>query len=430
MLNTYKPHSPEDAVALVESGHHVFIHSVASTPVQLVQALTNRASELQGVCIYHLLTTGEAPYTATELQENFHVKTFFVGGNTRKAVQEGRAEYIPVFLSEIPQVFRRKIVPLDVALVQVSPPDKHGFCSMGPSVDMSLAGLEMARIKIAEINPQMPRVHGDGNVHISVFDRVTEVDYPLPSFEPSTPTEADLAIGNFVASLVEDGATIQAGIGVIPDAALAALKDHKNLGVHTEMFSDGLIPLVESGVITGIHKKINQGKIISAFVMGTQKVYDFIDDNPLVSLLDVAYVNSTANISQNPKATAINSAIEVDITGQVAADSIGTRIYSGIGGQMDYIRGASLSEGGKPIIALPSVTSKGKSRICATLNPGAGVVTTRAHIHYVVTEFGIADVYAKSLRESAENLIKIAHPSHREALAKEARDFWGLRVQV
>ncbi|MEO1653944.1 MAG: acetyl-CoA hydrolase/transferase C-terminal domain-containing protein [Bacteroidota bacterium] len=426
----YQTVSPEECVSLIQSNQNVFIHSICATPQILSQCLTDRAAELKNVNIYQLLTTGEAAYTQAKYENSFQVQAFFTGGNTRQAVNEGRADYIPVFLSEIPEIFRRKIIPLDVALVQVSPPDSHGYCTLGPSVDMSLAGLQMAQIKVAEINPQMPRSHGDGFIHISAFDKVCAVDYPLPTFEPKAPTEADKAIGQHVASLVEDGATIQAGIGVIPDAALAALKDHKNLGVHTEMFSDGLLPLVESGVVTGMHKHHHIGKIVSSFVMGTQKVYDFIDDNPAVRMMDVAYVNNTSIISQNPKVTAINSAIEVDLTGQVAADSIGTRIYSGIGGQMDYIRGASLCEEGKPIIALPSVTSRGKSRITAQLNPGAGVVTTRAHVHYVITEYGIANIYAKSLRESAEALIQIAHPDHREDLAKEARDFWGLKVRL
>lgn len=426
----YNPVSPDEAVSLIQSNQSVFIHSVSATPQKLVQAMTARAAELKNVTICQLLTTGEAPYTEAQYADSFYLKAFFAGGNTRKAINEGRADYIPVFLSEIPSIFRSKKIPLDVALVQVSPPDKHGFCTLGPSVDMSLAGLQMSKIKIAEINQQMPRAHGDGFIHISEFDKVTEVDYALPSFEPKTPTKEDLAIGQHVASLVENGATIQAGIGVIPDAALAALKDHKELGVHTEMFADGLLPLVESGVITGEHKVKHRHKIVSAFVMGTQKVYDFIDDNPLVKMLDVAYVNSTAIISQNPKVTAINSAIEVDLSGQIVADSIGTRIYSGIGGQMDYIRGASLSEGGKPIIALNATTGKGKSKITPKLNAGAGVVTTRAHVHYVVTEYGIADIYAKSIRETAEALINISHPDHREELAKEAREFWGVKVNI
>lgn len=426
----YQAVSPEECVSIIQSNQNVFIHSICATPQKLTQAMTNRAAELQDVHIYQLMTTGDADYTKAEYEDNFHVQAFFTGGNTRKAINEGRADYIPVFLSEIPEIFRRGIIPLDVALVQVSPPDSHGYCTLGPSVDMSLAGLQMARVKIAEINPRMPRSHGDGFIHISAFEKVCEVDYPIPTFDPKIPGETDQAIGKHVASLVEDGATIQAGIGVIPDAALAALKDHKDLGVHTEMFSDGLLPLVESGVITGIHKSHHVGKIVSSFVMGTQKVYDFIDDNPVVRMMDVAYVNNTAVIAQNPKVTAINSAIEVDLTGQVAADSIGTRIYSGIGGQMDYIRGASLCENGKPIIALPSVTSRGKSRITAQLHPGAGVVTTRAHVHYVITEYGIANIYAKSLRESAESLIKIAHPDHRESLAREAREFWGLKVRI
>jgi acyl-CoA hydrolase len=338
----------------------------------------------------------------------------------RKAVESGEADYIPVFLSEVPALFRKKIIPLNVALVQVSPPDRHGFCSLGVSVDVSHAAVEMADYVIAQINPNMPRTHGDGLLHISNINTAVEVNDTLPEVPPHQLTEDELAIGRNVASLVEDGAALQMGIGAIPAAVLEALKEHRDLGVHTEMFSDSLIDLIESGVVNGKMKRVHPGKVVSSFVMGTKRLYDFIDDNPFIVLLDVGYVNDTAVIRRNSKVTAINSAVEVDLTGQVCADSIGTRLYSGVGGQMDFIRGATLSEGGKPIIALPSVTSKGESRIVSFLKQGAGVVTTRAHIHYVVTEHGIANLYGKNLRERAKALISIAHPDHREQLEREA----------
>jgi acyl-CoA hydrolase len=311
-------------------------------------------------------------------------------------------------------------MPLDVAMVQVSPPDRHGYCSLGVSVDVSRAAVQSAKHVIAQVNPQMPRTHGDGLIHFSQFDAMVESNVPLYEHGHPALSQVELAIGRHCAGLVEDGATIQMGIGAIPDAVLAALTGHKRLGIHTEMFSDGLIDLVKRGVVTGQDKKNHPGKIVSSFVMGTRKLYDFVDDNPLVVLLDIAYVNDTAVIRRNPKVTAINSAIEIDLTGQVCADSIGTRQYSGVGGQMDFIRGASLSEGGKPVIALPSVTSRGESRITPCLKQGAGVVTTRAHVQYVVTEYGVAYLYGKNLRQRAAALIEIAHPDHRARLEEEA----------
>jgi 4-hydroxybutyrate CoA-transferase len=344
----------------------------------------------------------------------------FVGANVRPAVEAGLADYIPVFLSEVPNLFRKGIMPLDVAMVQVSPPDRHGYCSLGVSVDVSRAAVQSAKHVIAQVNPQMPRTHGDGLIHFSQFDAMVESNVPLYEHGHPALSQVELAIGRHCAGLVEDGATIQMGIGAIPDAVLAALTGHKRLGIHTEMFSDGLIDLVKRGVVTGQDKKNHPGKIVSSFVMGTRKLYDFVDDNPLVVLLDIAYVNDTAVIRRNPKVTAINSAIEIDLTGQVCADSIGTRQYSGVGGQMDFIRGASLSEGGKPVIALPSVTSRGESRITPCLKQGAGVVTTRAHVQYVVTEYGVAYLYGKNLRQRAAALIEIAHPDHRSRLEEEA----------
>jgi acyl-CoA hydrolase len=343
----------------------------------------------------------------------------------RKAVAEGRADYVPVFLSETSALFRQGVLPLDVALVQVSPPDRHGFCSLGVSVDASRAAVECARRVIALVNPNMPRSHGDGLVHVTRFAATVETDAPLPEHPRPQLSDVERAIGRNVAELVEDGATLQMGIGAIPDAVLRALKDHRRLGIHTEMFSDGLVDLYERGAVTGEEKRIHPGKIVATFVMGTRRTYDFLDDNPEVAMLDVAYVNDTAVIRRNPKVTAINSAIEVDLTGQVCADSIGTRMYSGVGGQMDFIRGAMLSEGGKPIIALPSATSRDESRIVPFLKPGAGVVTTRAHVQFIATEHGVADLRGKSLVERARALTGIAAPEHREALERATRERHG-----
>ncbi|MFN6964780.1 MAG: acetyl-CoA hydrolase/transferase family protein [Pyrinomonadaceae bacterium] len=422
---TNKLTSAADAVKRIKSGDRVFVHGVAAVPSVLTHAMAERADELRDVEIVHLHTEGDAPYARPELAGSFRVNAFFVAGNVRQAVNEGRADYVPVFLSEIPSLFRRGVLPLDVAMISVSPPDKHGFCSLGVSVDIARAAVDTAKVVIAQVNPRMPRTIGDALVHVGRIDAMVEVDRPLPEVAPPTLTDVDRAIGRHVAELIDDGATLQMGIGSIPNAVLAALGGHKDLGIHTEMFSDGVIDLVERGVVTGIRKAKHPGKIVAGFVMGTQRLYDFVDDNPQVLMLDIAYVNDTSVIRRNPKVTAINSAIEVDVTGQVCADSIGTRLYSGVGGQMDFIRGASLSEGGKPIIALPSVTSKGESKIVNFLKPGAGVVTTRAHAHYIVTEYGIADLYGKNLRQRARELISIAHPDHREKLAAEAYERFG-----
>ncbi len=410
----------EKAVETIKPGDRIFVQSVAAAPQTLIKAMCGRAAELKGVEIYHLHTEGEAPYTAPEFAGSFHTNALFVGANVRKAIATGEADYIPSFLSEVPLLFRREILPIDVALIHVSPPDRHGFCSLGTSVDVSLAGVQMAELVIAQINPKMPRTHGDGLIHTRHIDFAVEVSDDLPEVRAAELSADELAIGRNCAALIEDGATLQMGIGAIPNAVLVALANHKNLGVHTEMFSDGLIDLIEREVVNGRMKRVHPGKIVSSFVMGTRRLYDYIDDNPGIVLLDVAYVNDPAVIRRNPKVTAINSAIEIDLTGQVCADSIGTRIYSGVGGQMDFIRGASLSEGGKPIIALPSVTGKGESKITPFLKEGAGVVTTRAHVHYVVTEHGTANLYGKTLRQRAKELIKIAHPAHREELEKQA----------
>jgi 4-hydroxybutyrate CoA-transferase len=412
--------SAAEAVSLVRSGDRVYIHTAAAAPVPLVEALAARAPELTNVETISLHTEGPAPYLAPEMAGIFRHKALFMGPNARAAVAAGNADFLPCFLSEIPTFFRQDLLPLDVAMVQVSPPDAHGFCTLGVSVDASKAAVECARKVIALVNPNMPRTHGDGFVHVSRFAAMVQGDDPIHEHEPPAIGELERAIGAHVASLIDDGATLQMGIGAIPDAVLAALGDHRRLGIHTEMFSDGMIPLVERGVVTGEAKRVHPGKVVGTFAMGTRRLYDFIDDNPQVVMLDVAYVNDPAVIRRNPKVTAINSAIEVDLTGQVCADSIGTRMYSGVGGQMDFIRGASLSPGGKPIIALPASTTRGETRIVPMLKPGAGVVTTRAHVHYVVTEHGIANLFAKSLRERAKALIAIADPKHREALERAA----------
>lgn len=410
----------EEAVSHIYSGARVFIQSVAAAPQSLIAAMTARHAELSGIEIYHLHTEGAASYTLSEYSGSFHTNALFVGANVRSAVATGEADYIPAFLSEVPALFRRKILPIDIALVHVSPPDKHGFCSLGVSVDVSIAAVQMAKMVIAQVNPKMPRTHGDGLIHVSEIDYGVEVNDPVLEVRMAAPSAVETAIGKFCAEMVEDGATLQMGIGAIPNAVLAALDGHKDLGVHSEMFSDGLIPLLEKGIVNGRMKRVHPKKVVASFVMGSRKLYDFIDDNPEVLMLDVAYVNDPTVIRRNPKVTAINSAIEIDLTGQVCADSIGTRIYSGVGGQMDFIRGASLSEGGKPIIALPSATEKGISKIVPVLREGAGVVTTRSHVHYVVTEYGTANLYGRTLRQRARDLISIAHPDHRETLEKAA----------
>lgn len=409
----------EDALKVLKSNDRVFIHSVAAAPKILIDAMVKRAGELRDVEIVHLHTEGDAPYVKPEYKDNFRLSSLFVGSNVRKATQEGRADYIPIFLSETPILFRRKILPIDVALVQISPPDRFGYCSLGVSVDASRAAVETAAVVIAQVNNKMPRTFGDALMHISNFDYLVEHESDLHNVPIPESSEIETRIGNYIASLVEDGATLQMGIGAIPNAVLSSLKDHKRLGVHTEMFSDGLIPLVEKGVITGEEKKIDKGKIVATFVMGTKRTYEFLHQNPALMMMEVSYVNDVSVIRKNNKVTSINSAIEIDITGQVCADSIGTKHYSGVGGQIDFIRGASYSEGGKPIIAIPSVTNKGQSKIVPYLKQGAGVVTTRANVHFIATEYGIVDLYGKSLKQRAKALISIAHPDHKESLERE-----------
>lgn len=410
--------SPAEAVQAVQSNDRVFLHTAAATPRVLIEALTQRYQELQNVELIAAHTEGDVPYAEDQYKDSFIINCFFVGHNIRKHAQRGRAHYIPIFLSEIPHLFRTGQMPIDVAMVTVSKPNEKGYCSLGCSVDISNAAIDTAKTIIAQVNPNMPFVHGNGIVHQSQIDYCIEVDEPLYELPSKTPTELEVHIGKNIASLVEDGATLQMGIGGIPNAALQYLKNHKDLGVHTEMCSDGIVDLVESGVINGSKKVTDPGKIVSGFAFGTKKIYDFIHQNPLVNMMDVGYVNDTRTIRKNPKVTAINSAIEVDILGQVCADSIGTQHYSGVGGQMDFIRGASLSKGGKAIIALPSRTSKGIPRIVPALKHGAAVVTTRAHVHYIVTEYGIAHLYAKNLKERAKQMIHIAHPEDREQIQK------------
>ncbi|MFW6226784.1 MAG: acetyl-CoA hydrolase/transferase family protein [Bacteroidota bacterium] len=424
----YTPVTAEEAVKVIKSGDRIFIHSVACAPHHLINAMVGRADELHRCEVVHLHTEGGAPYTRPEYKESFELHSFFVGHNAREATQAGRADYIPVFLSEVPRLIRKNIVPIDVALVQVSVPDKHGYCSLGGSVDATLAAVQSANIVIAQVNKNMPRALGDALIPISNLDYFVEHDSPIIEATFPEPDAAEMQIGRNIAELVEDGATLQMGIGAIPNAVLASLTSHKRLGVHTEMFSDGLLPLIESGVVTNEEKVLDPHKIVAAFVMGTKKLYDFLDDNTCVSMMDVAYVNDVANIRRNPKVTAINSAIEIDLTGQVCADSIGTKHFSGVGGQIDFIRGASYSEGGKPIIAITSRTKKGISKIAPTLKLGAGVVSTRANVHYIVTEYGAAYLYGKTLKQRAVELTKIAHPDDREMLEKATFERFGSQL--
>lgn len=409
--------SANEAVRVIVSGNRVFIHGSAATPVCLVKALQERYPELKGVELVSITTMGNVNFDHPEHRKSFFFNSLFVSAATRSVVNSTDGDYVPIFLSEIPQLFRKHILPIDVAIIQVSPPDDHGFCSLGTSVDVARSAVDVAKHVIAQVNPLMPRTHGDSFIHMNKINSMVWHEAELPEVDYSSKvTEAVKNIGHHIATLIEDGATLQLGIGSIPDQVLINLATHKNLGIHTEMFSDGIIPLIKSGVINNSQKKLNNGRSVTAFITGTRRLYDFVNDNPGIRVMDISYVNDTSIIRQNPKVTAINSAIEIDLTGQVCSDSIGTYQYSGIGGQMDFIRGASLSEGGKPIIALPSQTSKGVSRIVPFLKEGAGVVTTRGHVHWVVTEYGIVNLFGKSLKQRAKALIEISHPNHREKL--------------
>jgi acyl-CoA hydrolase len=409
----------EEAVKVVKSGDRLYLQAAAAAPTLLTNALADRASELRNVEICHLHVEGEARYANPELAKSFHVNSFFIGPNVRHTLAAGNGSYTPVFLSELPTLFRRKVLALSVVFIHVSPPDSHGYCSLGVSVEATLAAIESAKTVIAQVNPQMPRTFGDGILHISEIDYLVQVDSPIYGHETEKISPLEDKIGNYIASLIEDESTLQMGIGSIPNAALSKLSNHKNLGLHTEMFSDGVIDLIESNVINGNFKGVGRGRALATFLLGSQRLYDFVSDNPFIELKESSYVNDTARIRKNPKMVAINSAIEVDVTGQVCADSIGARMYSGVGGQMDFIRGASLSDGGKAIIALPSITKNGDSRIVPFLKQGAGVVSTRSHVQYIITENGIADLYGKTLRQRAMEMTKIAHPDHQEWIERE-----------
>lgn len=410
------------AVASVFSGSRIYLGGGAGVPQSLVQALVEGADELRDVEILHMLHFGPAPYTAPKYAASFRHNAVFIGPNVRQAVQAGRADLTPIFLSEIPQLFRSERLPLDYAFVQLSPPDEHGFCSFGTEVGCTKPAAEAARVVIAEVNRQMPRTHGDSFIHLRNLDVIVEVDHPIPEAPQGGTSPVHKRIGALIAEMIPHGATLQLGIGSIPDAVLANLGNHRDLGIHSELFSDGVVELIEAGVITGSQKTLHPGKVIGGFLFGSQAFYDFIADNPIIEMHPTDYVNDPFIIAQNEKMVSINSAIEVDLTGQVAADSIGPRFYSGVGGQIDFIRGAARSKGGMPIIALPATAKGGTvSRIVTMLKPGAGVTTTRNDVHYVVTEYGIADLYGKTIRERARALIAIAAPEFREELMQQAR---------
>ncbi|MFH2037897.1 MAG: acetyl-CoA hydrolase/transferase C-terminal domain-containing protein [Chloroflexota bacterium] len=417
---------PEEAVKAIVSGNRLFLTGNVSVPQTILAALVKYAPNLHDVEICQALTTGSADYVSTDMEGHLRVNTFFISANIRKAVHDGRADFTPVLLSEFPLLFKRGILPIDVALIHVSPPDEHGFCSLGVEVGLTKSPAESAKIIIAEVNEKMPRTLGDSFLHVSRLNYIVPVDYPIPEMPMSEdgPSEVIDKIAGIIVEMIPDGATMQMGIGAIPDAVLKYLYQKKDLGVHSELFSDGVIGLVEAGVITNARKTLHPGKIVAGFVLGTTKLYNWIDDNPLIELHRTEYVNDPFIISQNDQMVAINSAIEVDLTGQVCADSIGPKLYSGVGGQMDFIYGASRSKGGVPIIALPSETvlrdGTRVSRIASMLKQGAGVVTSRNHVRYIVTEYGVADLYGKSIRQRALSLINIAHPDFRTDLEKEA----------
>ncbi|HLW62883.1 MAG TPA: acetyl-CoA hydrolase/transferase C-terminal domain-containing protein [Flavobacterium sp.] len=410
--------SAQDAVKLVKSGDRVFLHGSAATPLHLINALLKRAGEVNNVELVSISTFGNIDWKHPQVLDSFYLNSLFVSANIREWANSSHGGYIPIFLSEIPRLFSNGSLPLDVAIVHVSPPDRHGYCSLGTSIDAAWTAVREAKTVIAQVNPKMARTHGDSSIHFTKFKAMVWHETDLLSVDYNSQDEVSLQIGRNVAELIEDGSTLQAGIGTIPNAVLNNLGGHKDLGVHTEMFSDGLVPLIQKGIVNNEKKKVYAGKTVTAFVAGTQDLYDFIDDNPTVSFMNVAHVNDTAVIRKNPKVVAINSALEIDLTGQICADSIGAYQYSGIGGQMDFMRGASLSEGGKAIIAMPSVTGKGVSKITPFLKQGAGVVTTRGHVHYVVTEYGVVNLYGKNTEQRSKLLINIAHPEHREALEK------------
>lgn len=431
ILNIYsrKVVPASEAVKHIKSGDNVIVQPGCAAPMELIKAMVERKNELENVGIYHILIVGDLPYTKPGMEKHFHHKAFFIGANTREAVNEGRAEFIPIFLSEVPFLFKSGHIKNDVALVHLSPPDEHGFCSYGVDVGTIKSAAEKSKIIIAQINKQMPRTLGDSFIHINKVHYIVEHDEPikeLPQVDPNASKELLEIydkIGINIIDLIEDGSTLQMGIGAIPDAVMRYLDQKKNLGIHTEMFSDGIIDLVEQGIINGEEKTLHPGKIIAGFVLGTKRVYDFIDNNPIIEFHPQEYVNDPFVIAKNKKMVAINSAIEIDLTGQVCADSIGTKLYSGIGGQVDFLRGAAHSDGGKGIIAMPSITKDGKiSRIVDKLRSGAGVVTSRGDVHFVVTEYGVAQLFGKSIQERARELVRIAHPKFRDELIRYAKD--------
>ncbi|HSC54302.1 MAG TPA: acetyl-CoA hydrolase/transferase C-terminal domain-containing protein [Phnomibacter sp.] len=408
-----------EALSIIQPGNRVFVQGSAQTPTYLLKELAKQSGRLHDVEMVFISVYGDIHIDKPECADSFKVNSLFVSASIRDAVNEGNADYIPVFLSEIPRLFYGGALPIDVALIQVSPPDKHGYCSMGLCVDVSRAAVKAAKYVIAQVNPNVPRTHGDGLMHISRLDAMVACDDPLYEARFGETADAtDLQIGEIVAGLIEDRSTLQMGIGSIPDAVLRCLGNHKDLGVHTEMFSDGIVDLFERDIINNKYKKIHTNKTVTGFALGTRKLYDYVNDNPAFHFLDIDYVNDPGVIRRNDRMVAINSAVEMDITGQVCADSIGTYQYSGVGGQLDFMRGAALSKGGKPIIALASRTAKGIPRIVPVLKPGAGVTTTRAHVHYVVTEYGIAHLFGKNFRQRAKALIDIAHPDDRDALER------------
>lgn len=414
--------TPEAAARVIKSGQRLFLTGNCSVPQKILGALVEYAPELTDVEICQALTVGMTEYVAPEMEGHLRVNTMFISANIRRAVNEGRADFTPVLLSEFPLLFKRGYLPIDAALIHVSPPDEHGFCSLGVEVGLTKSAAESAKIIIAEVNQKMPRTLGDSFIHVSRLNYVVPVDYKLPELPMGDegPSEIIQKIAGYIAELIPDGATMQLGIGAIPDAVLKYLFEKRDLGIHTELFSDGVVDLVDAGVLTNARKTLHTGKIIAGFILGTQRLYDWVDDNPLIELHPTEYVNDPFVIAQNDRMVAVNSAIEVDLTGQVCADSIGTRLFSGVGGQLDFIYGASRSKGGVPIIALPSI-AKNFSRIVTTLKPGAGVVTSRNHVRYIVTEYGVADLYGKTIRQRAQQLINIAHPQFREQLTDEAK---------
>lgn len=426
-LDQYEPKkvSAEEAVRVLKSGYRIFVTGNCSVPQRMMEALNARALELENLRLIQVLTIGKADYVRPELVPHIRVNSLFISDNVRDAVNDGRADFTPVFLSEIPGLFKSGRLPIDVALIQVSPPDKNGYCSYGVEVGVTKTAADSAKIVIAEVNPNMPRTLGDSFIHVSKLDYVVEVDYMLPDVQMAISSPEQEAIANHIAAIIPDGATLQMGIGGIPDAVLKKLHNHQHLGVHTELFSDGVVDLVEAGVITNERKSFHPGKIVAGMVLGTQRLYRFVDDNPIVELHPTEYINDPFNIAKNDRMVSINSALQVDLTGQVCADSIGTRLYSGVGGQVDFVRGAARSKGGMPIIALLS-TAKDEtiSRIVPTLTPGSGVITTRNDVHYIATEYGVADLYGRTVRERARMMVEIAHPKFRAELAEAAEKLY------